>query len=73
VHSHFKLFVVISALNSIVEHQFLQGRAFVFASQYAKLLPIDLAGQYLEAAVQVIEASEAGIPVKISAVKAIHK
>ncbi|OJT08019.1 Importin-9 [Trametes pubescens] len=51
---------------------FLQGRAFVFASQHAKLLPAQLAGQYLDAAVQVLEASEAGIPVKVSAVKAIH-
>ncbi|KAI0778993.1 ARM repeat-containing protein [Trametes elegans] len=51
---------------------FLQGRAFVFASQYAKLLPGQLAGQYLDAAVQVLEAPEAGIPVKVSAVKAIH-
>ncbi|KAI0354778.1 ARM repeat-containing protein [Trametes cingulata] len=51
---------------------FLQGRAFVFASQYAKLLPGQLAGQYLDAAVQVLEAAEAGIPVKVSAVKAIH-
>lgn len=55
------------------EYPFLQGRAFVFASQYAKLLPLQLAGQYLEAAIHVIEASEPGIPVKISAVKAIHK
>ncbi|RDX47886.1 ARM repeat-containing protein [Lentinus brumalis] len=51
---------------------FLQGRAFVFASQYAKLLPAQLAGQYLDAAVQVLEAAEAGVPVKVSAVKAIH-
>ena len=29
--------------------------------------------QYLEAAIQVIEAENTGIPVKISAVKAIHK
>lgn len=55
------------------EYPFLQGRGFVFASQYAKLLPTQLAGQYLDAAVQVIEADNAGIPVKISAVKAIHK
>ena len=55
------------------EFPFLQGRAFVFASQYAKLLPPQLAGQYLDAAVQVLEATEAGIPVKVSAVKAIHK
>lgn len=51
----------------------MQGRGFVFASQYTKLLPAQLAGQYLEAAIQVIESPNAGIPVKISAVKAIHK
>ncbi len=56
-----------------VEFPFLQGRAFVFASQYAKLLPGQLAVQYLEAAIQVLETSEAGVPVKVSAVKAIHK
>ena len=54
-------------------HPFLQGRGFVFASQYAKLLPLQLAGQYLEAAIQVIESSEAGVPVKVSAVRAVHK
>ncbi|KAJ8590544.1 ARM repeat-containing protein [Rhizopogon salebrosus TDB-379] len=51
---------------------FLQGRGFVFASQFAKLLPLQMAGQYLEAAMHVIESNSAGIPVKISAVKAIH-
>ena len=55
------------------EYPFLQGRAFVFASQYSKLLPSQLTGQYLEAAVQVVEAPDAGIPVKVSAIKAIHK
>ncbi|KAL7284955.1 hypothetical protein ACG7TL_000044 [Trametes sanguinea] len=48
----------------LTQFPFLQGRAFVFASQYAKLLPGQLAGQYLDAAVQVLEASEASIPVK---------
>ena len=57
----------------LAEFPFLQGRAFVFASQYAKLLPGQLAGQYLDAAIQVLEAPEASIPVKVSAVKAIHK
>jgi hypothetical protein len=52
---------------------FLQGRGFVFASQFARLLPLQMAGQYLEAAMHVIESNSAGIPVKISAVKAIHK
>ena len=55
------------------ECQFVQGRGFVFVSRYAELLPSELAGQYLEAAVQVISANEAGIPIKVSAVKAIHK
>lgn len=32
-----------------------------------------MAGQYLEAAMHVIESNSAGIPVKISAVKAINK
>jgi hypothetical protein len=65
--------LLLDVTNRILEHPFLQGRGFVFASQYAKLLPLTLAGQYLDAAVQVIENNEAGIPVKISAVKAIHK
>lgn len=52
---------------------FLQGRAFVFASQHAKLFPLELGGQYLDAALRVVEASDAGIPVKVSAIKAIQK
>lgn len=55
------------------EYPFLQGRAFVFASQYAKVLPLQSAGHYLDAAVQVLESNEAGVPVKVSAVKAVHK
>ncbi|KAF9078120.1 ARM repeat-containing protein [Rhodocollybia butyracea] len=54
------------------EFPFLQGRGFVFASQYAKLLPVQLAGQYLDAAIHVIEANDASIPIKVSAVKAVH-
>jgi hypothetical protein len=45
----------------------------VFASQFAHLLPAQMAGNYLEAAIQVLETDRAGIPVKVSAVKAIHK
>ncbi|PIL31196.1 hypothetical protein GSI_05894 [Ganoderma sinense ZZ0214-1] len=63
---------VIPSYLVLSQFPFLQGRAFVFASQYAKLLPGQLAVQYLEAAIQVLEASEAGVPVKVSAVKAIH-
>ncbi|KAG5644159.1 hypothetical protein DXG03_009054 [Asterophora parasitica] len=63
---------VVPSVLTLSEHPFLQGRGFVFASQYSSLLPGDLAGQYLNAAIEVIESNEAGIPVKISAVKAIH-
>ncbi|KAF7307222.1 ARM repeat-containing protein [Mycena indigotica] len=63
---------IIPSVLSLSEFPFLQGRGFVFASQYAKLLPVQLAGQYIEAAIQVIEASSAGVPVKISAVRAVH-
>ena len=56
-----------------VEYPFLQGRSFVFASQYAKRLPVGLASQYINAAIDVLEASEASVPVKVSAVKAIRK
>jgi hypothetical protein len=45
----------------------------VFASQFARLFPAELGAQYLDAACQVVEAQEAGIPVKISAIKAIQK
>ena len=55
------------------EFPFLQGRGFVFASQYSKVLQLQSAQHYLDAAVQVLELNEAGIPVKISAMKAVHK
>ena len=54
-------------------YPFLQGRGLVFASRFAKLLSEGIAGQYLDAAVQVIESSETGIPFKISAVKAVQQ
>ncbi|TFY79832.1 hypothetical protein EWM64_g4180 [Hericium alpestre] len=63
---------VIPSLLTLSECPFLQGRCLVFASRYAKLLPLNISGQYLDAALQVIESSETGIPFKISAVKAIH-
>ncbi|TFY55031.1 hypothetical protein EVJ58_g8505 [Rhodofomes roseus] len=62
---------VIPNLLSLSDCPFLQGRAFVFASQYTKVLPVEMAGQYLQATVQVLEASEANVPIKISAVKAV--
>lgn len=45
----------------------------MFASQYTKVLPVEMAGQYLQATVQVLEASDANVPIKISAVKAVLK
>ncbi|KAJ3506346.1 hypothetical protein NLJ89_g6919 [Agrocybe chaxingu] len=63
---------VIPPILGVSEAPFLQGRGFVFASQYAKMLPLQSAGHYLNAAVQILESSEASVPVKISAVKAIH-
>ncbi|BGP14490.1 hypothetical protein JCM10213v2_002439 [Rhodosporidiobolus nylandii] len=50
---------------------FLQGRAFVFASQFAEALPQALTKQYIDAAIQVLDAAEAGVPVKVSAVRAL--
>ncbi|KAF8577246.1 ARM repeat-containing protein [Ramaria rubella] len=63
---------VIPPLLTLSGYPFLQGRSFVFASQYAKRLPVAFASQYLNAAVEVLETPEAGIPVKVSAVKAIR-
>ncbi|WRT69867.1 uncharacterized protein IL334_006858 [Kwoniella shivajii] len=62
---------VIPGLLSQTETPFLQGRAFVFASQFASLLSASLASQYLGAAVHVLNSSEVSVPVKISAVKTI--
>ncbi|KIJ34652.1 hypothetical protein M422DRAFT_76407 [Sphaerobolus stellatus SS14] len=63
---------VIPSLLTLTEYPFLQGRCFVFASQYAKCLPSGMSSQYLDAAISVLEAPEPGIPVKVSAVKAIR-
>lgn len=56
-----------------LDSPFLQGRAFVFASSFASLLPAPLAGEYLAAAVNVLQAHDVSVLVKISAVKAIKK
>ena len=50
---------------------FLQGRAFVFASNFASALSPALAGQYLGAAVSALESPDVSVPVKLSAVKTI--
>ncbi|KAL1915230.1 uncharacterized protein VTP21DRAFT_7506 [Calcarisporiella thermophila] len=53
------------------EFPFLQGRAFVFASQFAKILPGELASQYVAAAVHSLQHSSSA-PVKVSALRAIN-
>lgn len=60
-------------LRQIADVPFLQGRAFVFASQFAELLPAQLAKQYLDAAIRVLDSADAGVPVKVSAVRALTK
>lgn len=67
------LFSMPNLLKPWTEFPFIQGRGFVFASQFSKVLPLQSAQHYLDAAVQVLELNAAGIPVKISAVKAVHK
>ncbi|PVG01815.1 ARM repeat-containing protein [Serendipita vermifera] len=51
---------------------FLQGRAFVTASSYARLLPATLIGQYLTAAIEALESSSSGVPLKVAALKAVR-
>ncbi|KAG8722408.1 hypothetical protein FRC09_006303 [Ceratobasidium sp. 395] len=63
---------IIPQLASTSEYPFLQGRAMVFASQYATTLPQDLQSQYLQAAWTVLQSETSGVPVKVSAVKAIR-
>ncbi|CAE6414438.1 unnamed protein product [Rhizoctonia solani] len=62
---------IVPQLASAADYPFLQGRAIVFASQYASILPQDVQMQYLEAAWAILN-SEASAPVKVSAVKSIH-
>lgn len=63
---------LVPSLLTLTEFPFLQGRSFVFSSQYAKLIPSGYITPYLDAAVQVVENQQASVPVKISAVKALH-
>lgn len=51
----------------------MQGRAFVFASQFSRVLPHDMAGQYVDAVIQVLEAQDITVPVKVSAIRAVKK
>ncbi|KAM0754424.1 ARM repeat-containing protein [Meredithblackwellia eburnea MCA 4105] len=64
--------VVLPAFLGASETPFLQGRSFVFASQFAKILPPELAASYVDAAIKVLDDPSAGVPVKVSAVRALH-
>ncbi|KAG0046042.1 hypothetical protein BGZ83_008754 [Gryganskiella cystojenkinii] len=50
---------------------FLQGRSFIFASQFAPILPSNLAAQYVSAAVEAILNAQSAV-VKVSALKALN-
>ncbi|KAG0321166.1 Importin 9 [Linnemannia gamsii] len=50
---------------------FLQGRSFVLASQFAPILPLNLAVQYVSAAVEAILKAPSAV-VKVSALKALN-
>ncbi|KAK2464757.1 hypothetical protein APHAL10511_003175 [Amanita phalloides] len=63
---------VIPPILRLSDYPFLQGRGFVFASQFASSLPTELAGQYLEAAIQAVEMPGTSGLLKVSAVKAIQ-
>ncbi|KAI8368240.1 armadillo-type protein [Radiomyces spectabilis] len=51
---------------------FLQGRAFVFASEFAKILPVNMASEYVAVAVHALKSPVSGVPVKISALRALN-
>ncbi|KAF9198116.1 hypothetical protein BGZ49_001176 [Haplosporangium sp. Z 27] len=60
-------------LGNLSRHDFpfLQGRSFVFASQFASILPGSFASQYVSAAVEAILKSHSAV-VKISALRALN-
>ncbi|KAI0253279.1 ARM repeat-containing protein [Lactifluus subvellereus] len=63
---------VIPSLLTLSAYPFLQGRCLFLASRYTDLLPTNVRGQYLDAAVHVLESNETGVPFKVSAVKSIQ-
>ncbi|CAG8449022.1 6245_t:CDS:10 [Ambispora gerdemannii] len=62
---------VVLALLSMTEQPFLQGRAFVFVSQFASILPVEHASKYVEAAVTALQQNGA-IPLQVSALRALQ-
>ncbi|KAI8992357.1 armadillo-type protein, partial [Pilobolus umbonatus] len=64
--------VVLEDMKANVDYPFLQGRAFVFASEFAKILPSEMSNQYVSVAVQALQSPLSGVPVKISALRALN-
>ncbi|KAG9008099.1 hypothetical protein FRB90_009086, partial [Tulasnella sp. 427] len=64
--------VIPPLLNLGGELPFIQGRGFVFASEFADFLPSNLFSQYLQAVIAALENSSVSMPVKVSAVKALQ-
>ncbi|KIP03840.1 hypothetical protein PHLGIDRAFT_31632 [Phlebiopsis gigantea 11061_1 CR5-6] len=54
------------------QYSFMQGRAFVLASQFSSALPDSVAGQYIDAVISVLEAKDVSIPVKVSSIRAVQ-
>ncbi len=70
---HFQLIALLLFFSSFFEDiPFLQGRAIVFASQFATFLSGELAARYVAATVDVIQRIES-IPAKVSSLKALQK
>ncbi|KAF9583313.1 hypothetical protein BGW38_009768 [Lunasporangiospora selenospora] len=62
--------IVLANLSSH-DFPFLQGRCFIFASQFAQILPSKLAAQYVSAAVEAIFKAPSPV-VKVSSLKALN-
>ncbi|KAF9103924.1 hypothetical protein BGX29_002731 [Mortierella sp. GBA35] len=60
-------------LANLSEHNlpFLQGRSFVFVSQFAPIMPLNLAAQYVSAAVEATLNAHSAV-VKVSAMRALN-
>ncbi|KAL7425284.1 hypothetical protein Q5752_000972 [Cryptotrichosporon argae] len=62
---------VIPSLLQQSDTPFLQGRAYIFASRFARLLSPELASQYLDATVRSL-GSDSAMPVQISALRTVQ-
>lgn len=59
--------------NVFADTPYLQGRAFVFASQFITALPESAGADYISQALAAIAHDETSIPVKLSAIRGIVK